>query len=168
MFKDALGDHGEYLFAGLITSFDDLPMSRFRVCYLGAKWPAADVLLELETAHLGDSVDTRPICFVQVKTTQQDLISLESRLPVRLSREQVRALARYPAPTYLAGIHEPTKQGWLLAVTGQAERALSSMPTDFPINADTRQTLFDEVVRFWEENTPSPMTAPSFVTNDWK
>lgn len=160
--QDAIGQHGEKIFEVIMQRFDGGRPPRFRPCHLGAKWPAADFLVELEGV-----ADTTPFFFVQVKSTRQGFTQQDRRLRVSVEQETIERLARYPAPTYIAGIDQPSETGFLLAVTGATRTRLPSLPTDFPLDATTRSRLYDEVRAFWQTRASVP-TPSAFVTNDWR
>lgn len=157
-----LGSWGENYFAVLISKFDGGRPSRFRPCFLGDTWPAADFLVQLEGVP-----SVNPYFFVQVKTTRRDFTTAGKRLPISgFTKDHVVRLAAYPAPTYVVGIHEPRETAWILAVTGQTQKPLSSLPTVHPLNEANRGRLYDEVRDFWKSERVHPIPSV-FVTDDW-
>lgn len=160
--RNAIGERGEVIFQTLITKFDEKPKPRFRPGFLGDKWETVDFFVELV-----DAPSPKPYFFVQVKTTQQGFTKRENRLKVQIKKDSIADLAAYPAPTYVVGIDEPNEDGWLLAVTGQTQRRISSLPTEHPINPFNRERLYEEVLSYWQGQNPNPLVS-SFVTSNWK
>lgn len=157
-----LGSWGENYFTVLISKFDGGRPSRFRPRFLGDTWPAADFLVKLE-----DVTGMNPYFFVQVKTTRRDLTAEGKRLPISgFTADHVVRLAAYPAPTYVVGIHEPRQAAWILAVTGQTQAPLSSLPTAHPLNEVNRTRRYEEVAGFWRSERVHPIPSV-FVTDDW-
>lgn len=142
--KDALGDRGEAIFRVLITEFDTETGPIFRPYFLGEKWPVVDFIVEI----LGAGAVT-PYFFVQVKTTRAGYTQRERRLKVSVSGDDIRLLASYPAPTYIVGIDEVGRDGFLVSANGENLRSLSSLSTQFAINAANRRLLWEEVNAYW-------------------
>lgn len=147
-----------------MTAFDTPAGPRFRVRHLGEKWPDADFLVELLDAGL-----EKPFFFVQVKTTWRGYSKKDHRLLVTAKAEKVRALAAYPAPTYIVGIDaDPeVEAGYLVSANGEHLTGLSSMSTEKPINLSNRQLLWDEVREFWSGSDKSRLTS-KFADTDWR
>ncbi len=143
---DRIGERGESIFRLLITEFDGLPEPRFHPVFLGDKHPGVDFLVGLTGTG-----STTPFFFAQVKATRQGYRSRDGRLKMgRLSREELLAIARYPAPTYLFGIDVIRECGFILSVNEEEYSHLNGFPTAYPINPENRSRLWHEVKRYWE------------------
>lgn len=159
--KDRIGQQGETLFQLLIGKIDQ-GAPRFRPHFLGDKWPTIDFYVELE----GKTKST-PFFFVQVKATRQGYTQRDDHLRIStISRSSVEALARHPAPTYIAGMDVTRDRGFLLAVTGKTIAPLSSMPTNHEISAASRSDLYEEVSAYWARRS-APMSTSVFTTPNW-
>jgi hypothetical protein len=146
--RDALGRRGESLFDVLITEFhsDDGPI--FKPQFLGEKWQYVDFIVELVGA--GSYI---PYFFVQVKTTRQGYTKKDKRLKVKVEKESIIGIASYLAPTYIVGIDDIQGTGYIVSANGENLKSLSSLSTEFPINKQNREILWNEVNDFWKPYT---------------
>jgi hypothetical protein len=160
--SDAIGQRGEALFFVLMTKPLPERGRLFRLQFLGDKWPLVDYIVELE-----DAGTIRPFFFVQVKTTTEGYTRREQRLKVKISSEQIRGLAAYPAPTYIVGIDEENETGYIVSANGENTNALSSLNTSFPLNQTNREYLWNEVKVYWETHQ-RPSLASGFVDSNWR
>lgn len=160
--QDALGQRGEAMFTILMTAFTPGATPQFRPQFLGDKWPHIDFFVEL----LGLE-NLKPYCFIQVKTTRQGYTARQNRLKIRVSEEQIQGLITYPAPTYIVGIDEIQEQGYIISANGENPGSLSSLSTEFPINTDTRDRLWQEVHNFWRRYDRNQFTS-NFSDLDWR
>jgi len=92
--RNALGQRGEAIFTVLMTEFHSESGPIFKPQFLGDKWQHIDFIVELVGAGA-----VIPYFFAQVKTTRTGYTKKLNRLKVKVSQEQVSALALYPAPT---------------------------------------------------------------------
>lgn len=145
--KDSIGQRGESIFYVLMTRLYGRTVPIFRPQFLGDKWPIVDFIVEL-TNYAGRMI---PYCFIQIKTTRKGYTQQTRRLKVHLSLGEMQRLALYPAPTYLVGIDEIAESGYLIAVNGQHQKGLTSLSTQFPLDKETQDLLWQEVVDFWEK-----------------
>ncbi|MBE9236895.1 DUF4365 domain-containing protein [Anabaena aphanizomenioides LEGE 00250] len=163
--RDALGQRGERIFEVLITKFhsDDGPI--FKPQFLGDKWQYVDFIVELVGA--GCYI---PYFFVQVKTTRKGYTKKDNRLKVQVKKESVIGIASYPAPTYIVGIDEVQEVGYLVSANGENLTSLSSLSTNFPINKQNREILWDEVNNFWEPYTQNiqKILSSQFTDQQWR
>lgn len=70
-------------------------------------------------------------------------------MKIGVSGDDIRLLASYPAPTYVIGIDEINRQGFLVSANGENLRSLSSLSTQFALNATNRRLLWEEVRDYW-------------------
>lgn len=160
--KDALGDRGEAIFRVLMTEFDLADGPIFRPYFLGEKWPLVDFIVELLGAG-----DTTPYFFVQVKTTWAGYTQKEKRLKVGVSGDAVRLLASYPAPTYVVGIDEIQRSGFVISANGECLRSLSSLSTQFAVNTANRRLFWEEVREYWA-SLPGTGLSSRFADPNWR
>jgi hypothetical protein len=160
--KDALGQRGERIFEVLITKFDSDAGPIFKPQFLGDKWQYVDFIVELVGA--GSYV---PYFFVQVKTTRQGYTQKENRLKVKVKEESVIGIASYPAPTYIVGIDEIQEVGYLVSANGENLKSLSSLSTNFPINKQNREILWQEINNFWSQYSPKNLVS-QFSDQQWR
>jgi hypothetical protein len=145
---DFIGGRGEAIafarLARVCRTNADLPY--FWPHYLGEKCASFDFLVELV-----DAGDKTPFFFVQVKSTRKDFTKsqMPRRLPVEISKKDVRRMLSYPAPTYVVGVHEDQERAFVISVHGAMKDAIPSITTAHELTAETLQRLWDEVRDFW-------------------
>jgi hypothetical protein len=160
--RDALGDRGEAIFRVLITELDSVTGPIFRPYFLGEKWPVVDFIVEL--LGVGNAV---PYFFVQVKTTRTGYTRREKRLKISVAGDDIRRLASYPAPTYLVGIDKVSRSGFLVSANGENRESLSSLSTQFALDAANRRLLWEEVRDYWASHATFGL-ASRFTDLDWR
>ncbi len=151
--RDQIGSRGEVIFSWQISAFHGPTGSLFRPHFLGDKWPFADFIVECY-----DNGPTAPFFFVQVRTTQLPRLS-NGALRIHVDADHITGLVRYPAPTYIVGVHEPTMATYIISANGERNIGISSIPTMFPLDAKHRQVLWSEVKRFWQTPTGAKLTS---------
>jgi len=160
--RDALGLLGEALFTVLMTEFHSKAGPIFKPQFLGDKWQYVDFIVELVGSR-----DIIPYFFVQVKTTRQGYTQKLKRLKVKVPQEGVRGLALYPAPTYIVGIDEIERKGYVVSTNRENLTSLSSLSTEFPINHLNREVLWEEVNSFWSRYSTIPLVS-QFHDANWR
>ncbi|XXT17266.1 DUF4365 domain-containing protein [Sorangium sp. So ce429] len=143
---NSLGERGEQIaFLALTSLHGNKPL--FRPSHLGAKWPVADFVVEL------DDLPGR-VFLLQVKTTQGGIGKWKQRISVDVDAERLRLLLGAPMPAYVVAVHEPTKSAYV--ALPKTSKRIRSLSTKFSLDAPTvRQSLYDEVKKFWtEQATP--------------
>jgi hypothetical protein len=161
--QNALGQRGEVLFYLLITKFYGRTQPIFRPQFLGDKWPTVDFVVEL-TNYPGNLI---PYFFVQVKTTQQGYTKKNNRLKVKIPASDMKRLSLFPAPTYIVGVDELSEQGYIVSANGEYNQAATSLSTRFPINRETQDLLWQEVIDFWL-GVGSLYIRSNFVDPEWR
>ena len=144
--KDHLGKRGESIAFVRLTEVckdDDLPF--FLPHFLGDKAPLFDAFVGIGRCGKRDAD-----FLSQVKSTR-DGYDRKGRLNVRVSREDVIAMTRFPAPTYLIGIDERDERAYVTAVFGTMDTTISSMSVAHPLNCETLKALWDEVREYSRE-----------------
>lgn len=144
--NDDLGDRGQWMFSLLMTELCDRNEPYFRPRFLGDKFPTFDYLVELVD-------DPALFFFVQVKTTRLGYTRSKGRLKVQVSQSDVDRMTACPAPTYLVGIDERKRTGFLLSMRATQGRA-SSLSTEHPIDCGRLSLLAREVREYWESRSP--------------
>lgn len=147
--RNVIGSRGEGIAINLLTRPHGRTDPFFRPRFLGDKYPAIDLFVEL----VGAPGNQAPFFFAQVKATRQGYTT-SGRLKVPVSRAGMNELVRYPAPTYVIGVDEPTETAFVVAAVVGGAAQYRSLPTDYPLaDPGTLQLLFDEVLAFWAVNT---------------
>ena len=150
--NDIVGRRGELLFELAILEYHGLPHVLFRASFLGDKWPAADYVVELENVP-----NSSPAMFVQVKATSQQLG--QSHIEISLPPDKRDALFRITGPTYLVGVHEPSKKAYILSVHQQSPTGIYRIPLTHELHLANLQRLYDEVKTFWQGRTSKPINS---------
>lgn len=137
--NDVVGSRGEGVFYLATTEYRAFRHPLFRPYFLGEKCPDVDFLVTLWGA--------RGIFFVQVRSTSHALTSTSIR--VRLSRPERARFANLPGPTYLAGIHEPSKRCFIRSIDRGSQAGVTSIPLTHELTPGNLQLLYNEVRDFW-------------------
>lgn len=111
--------------------------------HLGEKNPTIDFYVELSGESPG-----RAYFLAQVKSTRRGYTA-GGRLKLPVGRDNLRALAAYPAPTYLVGVDEAAERAYLLSASGASGGGWNSMCTDHELTPRVLARLWDEVNAFW-------------------
>lgn len=147
--KDVIGKRGENIVELCLTEYSNFPAPLFDLTHLGDKWPVVDYYVELTTVP-----GKRPFFFLQAKATSTNL---RKSLAISTSREDIAGLLEIPAPTYILGIHEPSKRVFIRSVhDGVAVKAITRIPVGYELTANNLKILHDEVVRFWRRRRHKP------------
>jgi hypothetical protein len=148
--KDVIGKRGENIVELCLTEYSNFPAPLFDLTHLGDKWPVVDYYVELTTVP-----GKRPFFFVQAKATAAT--TPKKSLAISTSREDIAGLLEIPAPTYILGVHEPSKRVFIRSVhDGVAVKAITRIPIGYELTAKNLKILHDEVVRFWRRRRHKP------------
>jgi hypothetical protein len=121
-----------------------------------------DFIVELVDAGM-----TTPYFFIQVKTTRDGYTKKDHRLKVQVKRDGMRKLASYPAPTYVVGIDEVRETGYIISANGEWLGDISSLSTEYPINKDNQDLLWEEVNEFWAKSEKLSRRS-RFIDSKWR
>jgi hypothetical protein len=100
-----------------------------------------------------------PFFFVQVKSTTDAIPVGATDLEVSLPPKKREFLFRVPGPTYLAGVHEPSKRTFLLSINARALQGAYKIPLQHELTPANLQILYDEVKLFWKSHTYEPQNS---------
>lgn len=152
-FRDVIGFRGERIVELCLTNYRGLPAPLFRPGFLGDKWPAIDFYVELLNVEA-----TRPYFFGQAKATSVALGARSQFLPISARREDITRLLNIPGPTYLFGVHEPTRRVFVRSIHSRTPpKAITRIPIEHELTSQNLQILHDEVCQFWSETTHKPI-----------
>ena len=150
--RDAIGQRGELIARFALTQFHDgEPI--FKHAFLGDKWEAADLFVET----VASPKDRRDFFFVQVRTTS-DLPDANGRVSLTIKREELGALAAYPAPRYLLIVTERDGRVYIRPVETEGP-GLSQIRCEHALTVSNCLTLRDDVRRYWSEHPARPWTS---------
>ena len=136
-----MGERGQAIFRVVMTELNGRNEPYFCPWFLGDKFPTFDYLLQL-VDHPGYYF------FVQVKTTTQGMTTSSAKLKVQVSRTDADRMVAWQAPSYIVGIDEPSKTGYLLSVNEQRDH-VPSLITTHKIDGEVLSRLASEVHRYW-------------------
>lgn len=146
--RNAIGDRGEALFTNEITRRHGQALSMFRPQFLGGKYPAIDFVVEVTEA--GGLIV--PYFFVQIKATTLEYTKT-NRLKAKISKQDMRRLTSFPAPTYVVGVDEIGERCFILAALNGLEKSYSSIPTGYQLSdVAVLQALRSEVIDYWSRH----------------
>lgn len=150
--RDAIGRRGELLFEYHLLDYESFDGPLFCPGYLDGKWPTIDFYVELVSV-----AGARPFFLAQVKATSAALASDAIELPIKAMKEDVERLSEMPGPTYLFGIHEPSKRVFACAITKLTpHKTISSIPLTHELTEKNLVKLHDEVRAFWASSGYKP------------
>lgn len=144
--REAIGKRGEAIFVNDIMKFCGNDVPYFNPIFLGERNESLDYLVELTNVE-----ECTPFFFVQVKTTRLGYTGgrIEPRLKVKVDRETIEKIKKYPAPTYLVGIDEQKARSFIIPVLDGMSGGFSSMTTRYPLNCSNLKKLWREVSDYW-------------------
>ncbi len=153
--NDITGFRGEKIVELCLTDYSDFPKPLFRPGFLGDKWPAIDFYVEL-TAVRGK----RLYFFVQAKATTSTLTEHSTNLSVSTKKKDIDRLLRIPGPTYILGIHEPSKRVFIRSVhTGIPVKAITRIPIIYELTSANLRELHEEVHNYWLTTDHKPTSS---------
>lgn len=153
--KDITGYRGEKIVELCLTDYRDFPKPLFRPGFLGDKWPAIDFYVEL-TAVRGK----RLYFFIQAKATTSELTERSTNLSISTKKKDIDRLLRMPGPTYILGIHEPSKRVFIRSVhTGIPVKAITRIPINYELTSINLMRLHNEVRDYWLKAEHKPINS---------
>ena len=160
--NDLLGMRGEAIGIALLTKFHDNEQL-FRPAFLGDKWPAVDLLVEV---FRPTPKGRRGFFFAQVKTSRQGYQE-NGRLKISgPPREKVEALAMYQVPKYILGVDEPEERVYIAALQGNFA-GMSSISNEHELTDERLTALRAEVEAFWD-GSPGHQWKSQFQEKNWE
>lgn len=157
--KDVTGSRGEKIVDLCLTDYSGFAAPLFEPAFLGAKWPALDFYVELRTA-----AGAGRFFLGQAKATAVPLKPKAKVLHISTDKDDIDRLLLIPAPTYIMGVHEPTKRVFVRAVhSATPSKAITSIPLTHELTSVNLQRLHDEVVAHWNSVTPFKPGASAFT-----
>src|SRR5271166_4382130 len=153
--KDVTGFRGEKIVELRLTDYEAFAKPLFRPGFLGDKWPSIDFYVELRNLRR-----RTPYFFVQAKSTASKFPKNSPSLKISMKKRDVERLLRVPGPTYVFGIHEPSRRVFVQSVfLGMPVKAITRIPPINELTAGNLQVLYDEVRRFWNTTNHKPKTS---------
>jgi hypothetical protein len=152
LLQDVTGFRGEKIVELCLTDHSTFPAPLFRPGFLGDKWPAVDFYVELNGVR-----GKRPYFLVQCKTTSARLTPNATSLRISSTRNDILRLLQIPGPTYLLGVHEPSRRVFVKSVhAGIAVKAITRIQLAHELTAANLRRLYDEVRNFWRMTEYKP------------
>lgn len=149
---EVIGFRGERVVELCLTNYEAFERPLFRPGFLGDKWPAVDFYVELRAVRR-----KTPYFFGQAKATKAHLSRSSRNLRISTRRQDVERLLQIPGPTYIFGVHEPSRRVFVRSVIqGTPAKAITSIPLTHELTPANLRALHSEVCRFWEGNDYKP------------
>ncbi len=151
--SEVRGFRGERIIELCLTEYGSNERPLFRPGFLGDKWPAIDFYIELK-----EVAGKRLYFFAQAKATGASLEDASDHLSVIVRKADVDRLLQVPGPTYILGVHEPSKRVFVRSVhEGVPVRAITRIPLSHELTRANLLALHQEVREFWfaAKNKPS-------------
>ena len=153
--RDITGFRGEKIVELCLTNYQAFPRPLFRPGFLGDKWPAIDFYVELTAIP-----EKRLYFFIQTKTTTSTLSIRSKNLSISTKKQDIEQLLQIPGPTYIFGVHEPSKRVFVRSVhTGIPVKAITRIPLTHELTNANLQKLHDEVRHYWETTGHKPLSS---------
>lgn len=153
--RDVTGFRGEKLTELALTDYSQFRRPLFQPGFLGDKWPAIDFYVELAEVR-----GKRPYFFVQTKATTSKITTRSTALRVSTKKQDIERLLKIPGPTYIIGVHEPTKRVFIRSVhAGLPKRAITRIPLAYELSPTNLKVLHSEVRDFWKSTSHKPATS---------
>lgn len=151
--RDVTGRRGEDIADLCLTEYLAFGKPLFHTTSLGDKFPSIDFYVELDGVP-GKS----PYFLAQVKATASALTA--TCLNISTKKRDIDRLLRIPGPTYLLGVHEPTKKTFVRSVhTGIPVKAITRIPLLYELTIANLQTLHSEVRDYWATTGHKPTSS---------
>jgi hypothetical protein len=155
LLRDVTGFRGEKIVELCLTDYSAFAKPLFRPAFLGDKWPAVDFYVELNCIR-----GRRPYFLIQAKATSSKLSAGATSLRISSTKNDVARLLQIPGPTYILGVHEPSRRVFVKSVhTGIARRGISRIQLSHELTSANLRRLHDEVRNFWRSTAHKPSTS---------
>jgi hypothetical protein len=143
--REVRGFRGERIVELCLTEYGTTERPLVRPGFLGDKWPAIDFYIELN-----EVAGKRLYFFAQARATASSLNVASDHLSVTVRKAEVDRLLRIPGPTYILGVHEPSKRVFVRSVhEGVPVRAITRIPLSHELTGANLLALHREVREFW-------------------
>lgn len=155
LLQDVTGFRGEKIVELCLTEYSAFARPLFRPGFLGDKWPAVDFYVELN-----DVRGRRPYFLIQSKATYKTLAANATSLTISSTKNDIKRLLQIPGPTYILGVHEPTRRVFAQSVhTGVAVRGINKIQVTHELTPANLQNLYTEVRDYWRSTKHKPTTS---------
>jgi hypothetical protein len=149
------GFRGEKIVELCLTEYSAFATPLFRPGFLGDKWPAVDFYVELNGVR-----GRRPYFLIQTKSTSRPLPATAKSLRISSTKQDISRLLQIPGPTYLLGVHEPTRRVFAKSVhAGVAVKGISRIELAHELTPANLKRLYDEVREYWRSTSHKPSTS---------
>jgi Domain of unknown function (DUF4365) len=153
--RDVTGFRGELIVEDLLTDYQAFAKPLFRPGFLGDKWPSIDFYVELRNLR-----GRTPYFFVQAKSTGSTFPTNSRSLRISMKKRDVERLLRIPGPTYVFGVHEPSRRVFVRSVhLGTPVKGIARIPLSNELTTGNLQVLYDEVRMFWKTTNHKPQAS---------
>jgi hypothetical protein len=153
--QDTVGNRGENIFELALTDYSLFAQPLFALSFLGEKWPAVDYYVELRGLRRD-----RLFFLAQVKATTRAFPDNAAHLRVTATKSDVLRLKQIPGPTYIFGVHEPSRRVFVRAIHADSpKRGFSQIAIGHELTPSKLLQLRNEVRDFWRSGNPKPNTS---------
>lgn len=150
--ENVIGNRGESCVYLCLTEYKDFDRPLFAPGFLGDKWPTIDFYVELKEVS-----GSRPYFFVQAKATGSQLSRNARVIRVTTKKRDVERLLQIPGPTYILGVHEPSRRVFVRSVhRGVSIASIPSIPISNELTSANLKKLHQEVAEFWKTTKHKP------------
>ncbi len=150
--RDDTGFRGERFLEICLTDYQEFRGPLFRPGFLGDKWPTIDFYVELRAVR-----KRKPYFFAQAKATTS---ALSGGVRISTKKKDIELLLQIPGPTYIFGIHEPSRRVFVQSVhRGTPVKAITRIPFSQELTRRKLRVLHEEVREFWKTNGSKPISS---------
>lgn len=154
-FRELTGFRGEKIVELCLTDYQAFDRPLFRPGFLGDKWPAVDFYVELQNI-----LGKRLYFFAQTKATAAASALSVKGLRISTKKQDIEHLLQIPGPTYLFGVHEPTRRVFVRSIhSGVPVKAITSIPLTHELIGLNLKRLHDEVCQYWSTTIHKPASS---------
>ncbi|HEY2858634.1 MAG TPA: hypothetical protein VGJ21_09475 [Terracidiphilus sp.] len=153
--NEVMGFRGEKILELGLTDYQTFAQPLFRPGFLGDKWPSVDFYVEL--LHVQGR---KPFFLAQAKSTAGALSPHDRAIRISSKKKDIAGLLQIPGPTYIFGIHEPSRRVFVRSVhRGTPVRAITRIPMSHELTPRNLRKLYDEVQAFWKSPNHKPQSS---------
>jgi hypothetical protein len=150
--REIIGSRGEKILELCLTDYRAFDAPLFRPGFLGDKWPAIDYYVELTSVP-----GKRLYFFAQAKATGAPLTSKARSLRISTKKADIDHLLEIPGPTYLFGVHEPSRRVFVRSVhSGMPSKAIHQISIRHELTSANLRILHEEVRSYWASRDHKP------------
>ena len=102
----------------------------------------------------------KPFFFCQVKSTTSNALGAKGGVKIACSKHDVLQLLQLPGPTYVFGVHEPSRRVFVRSIhQGVVAAAITRIDSRNELTAANLRVLYNEVRDYWAAVAHKPVNS---------